>query len=123
MTISYIFAAFGGACKPQGGFLLGFPHWYEYLNGIRDASGKCVPSIVAINDVWLIVAAAIEILIRVAAVLAVVMIVYGGFSYVTSQGEPEATAKAKGTLINALVGLVIAVSAASIISFIAKNIN
>lgn len=121
--VIHILAALGDSCKANGGFLLGFPHWYQYLDGIKDSSGKCVPSIVALADIWLIVAAVIEILIRLGAILAVVMIIIGAFNYTTSQGEPEATAKAKGTIINALVGLVIAISAASLVSFIAKNIN
>jgi hypothetical protein len=73
--------------------------------------------------VWLIVAAVIEIALRVAAIVAVVFVIYGGFSYVTSQGEPEATGRAKNTLVNALVGLAVSVMAAAIVAFIAKSIR
>jgi TRAP-type C4-dicarboxylate transport system permease small subunit len=70
-----------------------------------------------------VVAAIIEILLRVAAIAAVIFIIYGGFSYTASQGDPEATSRAKGTLVNALIGLAIAVSAAAIVSFIAGNVS
>jgi hypothetical protein len=109
-----IFATVGDKCDPSGGSFLAFPTWYRYLDGIVDVNGKCSPTI--------IVAAIIEILLRVAAIATVAAIIYGAFTYTTSQGEPEATAKAKNTLINALVGLAIAVLAASIISFIAGSL-
>ncbi|HET7060357.1 MAG TPA: hypothetical protein VFH99_03530 [Candidatus Saccharimonadales bacterium] len=95
---------------------LGFPTWYKYL-----PNGQ--PQIQSLTDIWLIVAAVIEILLRVAAIVAVVFIIYGGFSYTTSQGDPESTGRAKSTLVNALIGLAVAVMAAAIVSFIAKSIN
>lgn len=122
-TLFAQFAAMGSNCTPNGGGLLGFPTWYKYLKGIRDAENICVPSVVGINDVWFIAMAAIEILLRVAALLAFFMIIYAAFSYVTSQGEPDATAKAKGTLINAILGLAISVSAVLIVNFIARSIT
>lgn len=109
--------------KSGAGFFFGFPHWYDYLDGIKDANGKCIPSIQGLSDVWLIVAAIIEILLRVAALLAVAMVIYGGVSYMTSQGEPDKTSSAKSTVVNALIGLGIAVMAAFIVTFIAGSID
>ena len=97
---------------------LGFPTWQQYLDHL---GGQ--PRINGLTDIWLVVAAVIEILLRVAAIVAVAFIIYGGFSYTTSQGDPEATGRAKGTLVNALVGLAVAVMAAAVVSFIAKSIN
>jgi hypothetical protein len=116
-----LFAAQG--CKLTGGSLFGFPHWYEYLDGIKDAQGNCIPHINGINDVWLIVAAVIEIMLRIGAILAVIMVIYAGFTYVTSQGDADKTGAAKKTIVNALVGLAISVLGASIITFIAGSIN
>ncbi len=106
------------ACK---GDFFGFPTWYTYLQ--VTAPPDCAPQIQSLSDTWLIVAAIIEILLRVAAIVAVVFIIYAGFSYTTSQGDPEGTSKAKSTLVNALIGLAIAVMAAVIVSFIAKSIS
>lgn len=114
---------FGQPCTPGGGGFLGFPPWYAYLNGTIDSHGACLPAFQGIGDVWLVVAAVIEILLRIAAIVAVIMIIYGGFSYTTSQGDPEGTKKARNTLTNALIGLAVAVSAAAIVSFIAKSIT
>jgi Type IV secretion system pilin len=119
-----ISANFGKECTPSAhtGFL-SFPNWYEYLNGMYDSHGACLPSVQGLSDVWLIVAAIIEILLRVSAIVAVIFIIYGGFTYTTSQGDPEATGRAKNTLVNAMIGLAIAVMAAAMVSFIAKSIT
>jgi uncharacterized membrane protein YphA (DoxX/SURF4 family) len=69
------------------------------------------------------VAAVIEILLRLAAIVAVGYTLYGGFLYMTSQGESGKTAQAKDTIIDALAGLVIAVMAAVVIGFIAGRIS
>ena len=54
--------------------------------------------------------------------LAVLMIVISGLRYITSAGNPEQTAKAKNGIIYALVGVVVAISAESIIFFVANRL-
>lgn len=99
---------------------LGFPTWYEYVH----APGNCSQvQINSLSDIWLIVAAVIEILLRIAALAAIGFIIAGGFQYVTSQAEPDKTNQARSTIINALVGLVIAIMAATIVNFIAGSIS
>ncbi len=122
-NILTVFAAVGDKCNPNGGGLFGFPHWYAYLEGSRDANGKCIPAFGSLSDTWLIVAAIIEILLRVAALAAIAMVIYGGFQYATSEGQPEKTGRAKSTIVDALVGLAIAVLAAFIVTFIAGSIK
>lgn len=99
---------------------LGFPTWYEY---IRDANSCTKITIDNINDVWLIIAAIIEILLRVAGIAAVLFVMYGGFQYLTSEAEPETVNKARKTIINALIGLAISVFAAVLVNFIAGSIS
>ena len=113
----------GSSCKLHGASFLGFPHWYQYLPGVADAQGNCAPSISGISDVWLIIAAAIEILLRVAAIVAVAFVIYSGILYATSQGSPEKTGQAKNALVNAVIGLAISVMASAIIAFIAGSIT
>ncbi len=112
-----LFTRFAAACGSGG--LFGFPTWYKYLGSRTDAAGKCIPAITGISDIWLIVAAIIDMLLRVAALAAIAMIVYGGIQFITSQGESEQTAKARNTVINAVIGLVISISAAAVITFVA----
>ena len=123
MNLLMIFGAVGDNCNLDVGGLFGLPRWYEYLNGSVDPHGKCAPTISGLSDVWLIVAAIIEILLRVAALAAVAGVIYGGILYTTSQGSPDKTGQAKNALINALLGLAIAVSAAAAVSFVAGSIT
>src|SRR5437764_11983375 len=106
-TLVTRFAAVKDACK--GGGFLGFPTWYEYLHGQTTHDGLCSPKLTSLSDIWLIAAAIIEILLRVAALVAVGFVIYGGAKYITSQGESEATTKARDTIVNALIGLAIAI--------------
>lgn len=127
MTLFMFFAKDGDPCKIPGSLIhsiFGFPTWYKYLSG-TEQSGVCTANvqIQGLNDIWLIVAAVIEILLRIAALAAIGFVIAGGFQYVTSQGEPEKTNHARSTIINALVGLVIAIMAATIVNFIAGSIS
>ncbi len=97
------------------------PTWYEFLPK-TSIKGACSPALTSISDIWLIVAAIIEILLRVATLAAVVFVIIGGVSYTTSQGSPEQTAKARSTIINALVGLLISVSASLLVGFMATSL-
>lgn len=103
------------------------PTWYMYLDSSIDDAGHCMPTIAGINDIWLIVAAIIEILLRIAVLVAVMFIIYGGFKYITSSMTsspmPEELVRARRSIINALVGLVIAMIAAGTVQFIAGGIN
>jgi hypothetical protein len=89
------------------------------MDSINDATGACTPKINGINDVWLILAAIVELLLRVAALAALVFVIWGAIQFITSQGEPDRTSKAQSTIINALIGLVISVGAASVVAYVA----
>jgi hypothetical protein len=111
---------FAASCK--GGKFFDFPTWYKYLPGINGPNG-CAPALTGINDVWLIVLAVAEILLRVAIFVAIVYIIIGGFKYINSRANPDRTAEAKNTVFDALIGLLIAVAATAIINFIARSFN
>lgn len=54
--------------------------------------------------------------------VAVIMIVVGGIQYATSQGDAGAVAKAKNTILYAVIGLVVALLATGIVSFVINNV-
>jgi lysylphosphatidylglycerol synthetase-like protein (DUF2156 family) len=126
LSFLHIFAA-NVPCQPSGNSFLAFPTWYEYLKGtsvsIYNGPLTCSPQIQSLTDIWLIVAAVIEILLRVASIAAVAFIIYGGVQYMTSQGEPGKLTQARDTIVNALVGLAITIFAAVIVSFIAAGFH
>ncbi len=122
-------AALNVSCKNNTS-IFGLPTWYEFLPmrqetipGDMGFNTSCVPVVNNIADIWLVVAAIIEILLRVAGIAAVVMIIYAGVKYTTSMGTPDVTAQALNTIIYSLVGLLIAISAAFLVTFIAKGLG
>lgn len=108
------------ACGNPSFFGLGT--WYKYLQKTTDALGNCTFTINNVNDYWLIGLGILDILLRLAALAAIVYVIYGGIQYIVSQGEPEKTKHALGTIMNAVIGLVIAVIAAALVAFIAKTL-
>jgi len=62
------------------------------------------------------------IVFTITGAVAVIIIVIGGIKYSTSQGDPQATSKAKGTIIYALVGLVVSIFAVGIVQFAMDHI-
>lgn len=107
-------------CKNGGIPIL--PTWYKYLDGTESANGTCTLNFDFPDDLPAIALAIVEILLRIGALAAVAFVIYGGFMYLTSQGEPDKAAGARHTIINAVIGLVIAVLATSIVSFIGGNL-
>ncbi len=60
----------------------------------------------------------IDIMSYVAGILAVIMVIYGGFLYVTSAGEPQKAATGRQTIIYSLIGIVVVVVARQLILFV-----
>jgi len=107
-------------CQPKGS-ILGFPTWYEYLDG-EYTQGKCSPIINASKDALPIGLAIFDIALTLSGLVAVVMIFVGAARYIISVGEPAKAATAQHTIINALVGLVIILLASRVVSFIAGKV-
>jgi uncharacterized membrane protein len=59
----------------------------------------------------------VNLLSAIVGVLAVIMIIYAGFRYVTSGGSDEAVKGAKNTIIYAIVGLVVVALSQVIVHF------
>jgi len=66
-----------------------------------------------------VLAVVMNISFGIIGVIAVIVITLAGLSYITSGGDPEKTARAKDTILYALVGVVVAILGATITSFIA----
>lgn len=114
---------FAAACAPgSGGSFLGFPTWYKYLDG-ETVAGKCSPVMKFPDDIGEILLAVVEILLRVGGLVAVAFVIYGGLRFILSQGDPEKAASARKTIINSLIGTVIALLATLIVSFIARSLT
>ena len=55
-------------------------------------------------------------------VLSVIMIIYGGIQYVISVGDSGKVAKAKNTIIYAIVGLIVAILSYAIVNFVISQL-
>jgi hypothetical protein len=69
-------------------------------------------------DLKTIIGRIIKILLGFLGVLAVLLVMYGGFLYMTAGGSEEKVTKAKQVLISAFIGLVIILSAYAIVAFV-----
>ena len=61
-------------------------------------------------------------MLGVLGLLAVVVIIYGGFMYTTSAGDSSKIKKAKDTIMYGVIGLVIALLAFAIVNFVVSSI-
>lgn len=123
--------------------ILGIPYWYKYLNGQKDliiyegsgtdpgtqgASG-CTPTLrnsdgdLDPNAFLGIGLAVLEGAMVLAGVVAVIMVIWGSYQYVLTQGESDKAASARKTVINAAIGLVIVIVATRVVSFIATRLT
>jgi FtsH-binding integral membrane protein len=66
--------------------------------------------------VWVIVLNVIAILLQLIGYLSVGFIIWGGYSFILAQGEPSKLSTAQKTIINAIIGLIIAIFANVIIN-------
>lgn len=121
--INHIFTTFADSCSFSGGAFLTLPHWYQYLNGILDSYGNCIPEVHKITDIWLILLAVTEMLLQLVAFITIIIVIYGGVMMLSSQGQPDRVSKARTTIINAIVGMVISISAAGLIAFLGDQIK
>lgn len=134
-------------CNKSSAFL-GLPTWYSYLelgeeyaigtdgkpvlvDGNKVVIDKCAILGPAGTDgglnlaavVPLVGLAVLEIMLRLAGLAGFIFVVYGGFKYITSQGEPDKTKQSRQTITNALIGIVISIIAAAAVSFIANTLT
>jgi len=70
------------------------------------------------GDLKVTIVRIIQILLGFLGIMAVIMILYGGFIWMTSGGDPEKIGKAKKILINTIIGLIIILSSYIITAFI-----
>jgi len=61
---------------------------------------------------------AVNIISIIVGVVAIIMIIYGGFKYITSGGESNNVSAAKNTLIYAIIGLIIVALAQVIVHWV-----
>lgn len=68
------------------------------------------------------ISTALSITLGVAGAVALIVVIIGAIQYTMSRGDPQATAKAKDTIMYALIGVLVSVVALSVVRFVARNV-
>lgn len=105
-----------------GDRLLTFPAWYKGLTDANCNIKAPEQSGGISNFIWTIVLNIIEFMLQLVGYLSAGFVIAGGFKYMTSAGSSDGIQKAKKTISNALVGLVISIFSVAIVNIIAESI-
>jgi len=108
-------ASAGPSCE---GRFLGIPPWYRGLT--NDACGIKSPNDVGgiSNFIWIIVLNGIEMALVLTAYIALFFILYGGFLLITAAGNPSTIQNGQKSILNAVIGLIIAMASIAITNFV-----
>lgn len=92
----------------------------DVCNGVGLAGGSCGGT--GSGSITDLVASVIGIVSWIVGIAAVVMIMVGGFKYITSQGDSNSINSAKNTVLYAIIGLVVALFAQLIVRFVINKV-
>ncbi len=74
------------------------------------------------TTIWGVMATVTKIAMTLIGMLSVLMVVVGGLQIVSAAGNPQRLKQGRETVIYAIVGVIIAISAYAIVSFLASGI-
>ncbi len=94
------------------------PTWYKYLD--LDPATCEFNSFSIPGDIWKIALAGVEIILRIAGLVATGFVIFAGFKYVLSRGNPAEAAKARQTIIDAVIGVAISSIATVLVAFLGR---
>ena len=115
-------AAASSSCDAR---FLGIPPWYRGLTN-SDCSLKSPSDFSKDNSndagigtyVWRIALNIIEMVVVITAYVAAFFIIYGGFQFIVGGSNPSAVEKARKTITNAIIGLIIAMAAIVLTNYV-----
>ncbi len=137
LLTTFATTAVTAACQPQPFF--GLVPWYNYLDKEINTGGgssrcdvtcfnvlpRATPNdcTVSKSDIPAVLLAIVDNMLRIAGLVAVAFVLVGAFQFVASRGNSERTAGAQSTVINALVGLTVALLAIGFISYVGGKLQ
>lgn len=102
--------------------------WYHYLPAAR-FDGCDIKQFIILpkgsqhSDVPLVLLAVVDDLLRIAALVAIGFVIVGAIQLIYSQGNPEDASRARSTIINALLGMGVAIIAAAFVNFLGNRLG
>lgn len=105
------------ACNQR---LLTLPTWY---NGLVENETTCaIKAPVGENGlrdfIWTIALNITEMILQIVGFIAVGFIIFGGYKYMISAGSPDGMVKARKTIMNAVVGLLISIFSVALVNVV-----
>ncbi len=116
------------ACGEES--ILGIPTWHKYLE--QNDNGDCLvfgegsfPDNAAdtAGNVGAIGIAILEIVVSLGVIVALVMMFWASFNFLTSQGETEKAHSARRMVQNAAIGLVLLMVSTQVVSFLGRTLT
>ena len=103
-----------------GGNILTLKPWYDGLTddscNIQSPTSDTMSSFI-----WRIALNIVDDILQIAGYVAFGFVVFGGFLYMTSTGQPETATRARKTITYGLIGVVVAMSAVLLVNVIAST--
>ena len=105
---------------------LTFPTWFRGLVKVEQTTSGVYECIIESPTdagglspfIWHIVLNVIEIGLQIVAYVAAGFILWGGFLFLTSQGSPDAAAKARKSILDVVIGFGISVASIAVINLL-----
>ncbi len=88
---------------------------FQPCDGVSDSS---VCSSVPTDDISVFIRTIVNALLFILGAVSVIIIISSGIRYVTSHGDPGNVKVAKDTLLYAVIGLIVALTAYAIVNFV-----
>lgn len=105
---------------------LTFPYWYKSLVANKntcelkeisnEVNGNKSKRVDLQTFILIVLLNITEMILQLVAYMAVAFLIVGGFKYITSTGDANGMANAKKTVLNAIIGLIIALLSVGIVN-------
>ncbi len=81
---------------------------------------RITPPGVGFNSVSAFISSALVLVFTIGAFLVLIMLIVGAYEWITSGGDKEAVGKARGRIINALIGLLVLAVAFALVRLVGQ---
>lgn len=116
--MSFLFAA--ATCDHSFFFI---PNWWEFLKEQPKVASDCSITFTFPGDILPVSLAIVDMLLRVAGLVAIISIIIAGIGYITAAGDVQKTASARKRIYNSLIGLAIVAIASGFVAFIGNSLG
>lgn len=108
------------------------PTLIHFLAGVTNVTDPACNAVICTSNTGIpgdngnlgaVVGKAMKAVFGIMGSIAVVVTIVGGLQYVLSAGDPKRTERAKETILYAVIGIVISLSAYAIVAFVTKGLG